>query len=103
MALNQSGLFSSAIKGDKGDYKLSVKILNVDQPLFGGSFTVNMSTHWQMTDQHGRELFQDFVRSSFTATMGDAFAAATRLRLATEGAARENIKEGIQRLSTLQL
>jgi hypothetical protein len=43
------------------------------------------------------------LKASYTATMGDAFIAATRLRLATEGAARENIRLGLKKLSQLKL
>ena len=43
------------------------------------------------------------MESSFTATTGDAFAGVTRLRIATEGAAQENIRLGIKKLSQLNL
>jgi hypothetical protein len=43
------------------------------------------------------------IKSSHTATMGQAFAGVTRLRLAVEGAARENIQLGLMAISRLQL
>lgn len=48
-------------------------------------------------------IFQGNVSTTHTATMGEAFAGAKRLRLANEGAARANIKEGLRRLSQLKL
>jgi hypothetical protein len=35
--------------------------------------------------------------------MGDAFAGVTRLRMAVEGAARENIANGLKEISSLNL
>lgn len=43
------------------------------------------------------------ITSSFTGTMSDAFAGVTRLRLATEGAARNNIRDAIAQMSVLTL
>ena len=43
------------------------------------------------------------VKSSYKVTMGQAFSVVSRLRLAVEGASRENIRLGIQEISALQL
>lgn len=102
-AIQKSGVFNSVLQGANANYQLTVLIVSVDQPLFGFDMTVNMSTHWKLTNGKNEPVFEDFIRSSFKATVGDAFAAITRLRLATEGAARENIKQGIERLSALKL
>jgi hypothetical protein len=63
-----------------------------------------MSTQWRLVRvSDNQEVFSDAVRKEFTATVGDAFVGVTRLRLASEGAARENIKEGIRLISELKL
>ena len=41
------------------------------------------------------------ILSSYTANMSDSFAGVTRLRLAVEGAARENIASGLKEISNL--
>lgn len=102
-SLRGSGVFSSVIRGDQGDYKLHVALVSVDQPLIGFSLTVRISSRWILTDKTGKVVFDDFVRSEYTATTKDAFAAVVRLRLANEGAARKNIQLGIERLSKLSL
>jgi len=48
-------------------------------------------------------VWQESIVSEHRATPGDAFAAVKRLRLATEGAAKNNIAEGLSRISKLSL
>lgn len=102
-SLRGSGVFSSVLHGEQGDYKLHVTLALVDKPLIGFSLTVRISSRWTLTDRTGKIVFDDFVRSEHTATTKDAFAAVERLRLANEGAARKNIQLGIERLSKLSL
>jgi hypothetical protein len=102
-AIQLSGVFST-IASSGGDYKLSVVILSVDQPDIGFSFTVKIATNWKLTRLSTQEVvWQDAIANTYKATMGRAFNGGTRLRIATEGAAQENIKEGIARLSRVKL
>ena len=76
----------------------------MDQPSFGLTFTVKMEAGWQLKRvSDGSMVWQESIKSENTATTGDAFAAVTRLRLATEGAARKNIEQGLSRISALKL
>ena len=103
-SLYKSGLFSEIIHGKNADYLLNVMIFNLAQPSFGFSFTVKMEAVWSLAHADSKKvLMRESVRSSFTATTGDAFAGVTRLRIATEGAAQENIRLGIKKLSQLNL
>ncbi|MBP9804279.1 MAG: hypothetical protein KBE22_05165 [Candidatus Accumulibacter sp.] len=103
-AINNSKIFSSVIQGNGGDYLLTVTIFNMDQPSFGLTFTVKMEAGWQLKRvSDGSMVWQESIKSENTATTGDAFAAVTRLRLATEGAARKNIEQGLSRISALKL
>lgn len=103
-AINTSKTFSGVVQGKSGDYMLSVNIVNVDQPSFGTSFTVKLEAGWtlQRVDT-GAVVWQESLKSEHTATMGDAFVGTERLRLATEGAARNNIALGLEKLSALKL
>jgi hypothetical protein len=66
--------------------------------------TVNLTANWKLTHIATRKIvYQDDISKSYTATVGDAFVAIKRLRLAEEGAARENITEGLNRISRLNL
>ena len=90
-SLYKSGLFSEIIHGKNADYLLNVMIFDLTQPSFGLSFTVKMEAVWSLAHADSKKvIMRESIRSSFTATMGEAFAAVTRLRLATEGAAQES-------------
>ena len=103
-SLYKSGLFSKIIHGKNADYLPNVMIFNLAQPSLGFSFTVKMEAVWSLAHADSKKvLMRESVRSSFTATTGDAFAGVTRLRIATEGAAQENIRLGIKKLSQLNL
>ena len=60
-----------------------------------------MNTKWELIDlQRQVPVWIDLVSSRFTATLSDAFAGATRCRLAYEGVLKENIRNGINQLSS---
>jgi hypothetical protein len=100
----ENGLFTQVIHGDGSDYLLSVTIINMTRPVFGASFTVKMEAAWSLSEQGtNKVVMRDSIQSHYTATMGQALIAATRLRLAVEGAVRENIKSGLTNISKLQL
>lgn len=102
-SITKTGVFSAAIPGKGGDYSLNVMIMNMQQPSFGLSFTVKMEAAWSLKRADGTTVWQESIRSEHTATTSDAFVAVTRLRLATEGAARNNIKLGLAKISSLKL
>jgi len=113
-AIIQSKLFKSIVQGSGGDYELSVRVISLSKPLFGGSFTVEMETAWSLTkavDPKAADpkaanhsvVLRNSVKSSGTATMGDSLVGVTRLRLAVERAARENISQGMKAIAELNL
>lgn len=102
-SINRSRIFSAVVPGSGGDYALQVAIISMEQPTFGGSFTVKMEAAWSLRRSDGTVVWQEAIRSANTATMDDSMVAVTRLRLATEGAARENIKQGLGKISRLNL
>lgn len=98
----QSGVFKSVIEGKGSDYELSVTITQITKPLFGFSFTVTMEAAWSLVKASDRSIvMRKAIQSSYTANMNDSFAGVTRLRLAVEGAARENISDGLKEISSL--
>jgi hypothetical protein len=103
-SITKSQVFTHVIEGRGGDYLLTVLLASMDQPSFGGSLTVRMEAGWTLKNAAtGAVVWQESVHSSHTATMGDAFIGAERLRLATEGAARNNIRLGLGKISGLKL
>jgi hypothetical protein len=53
--------------------------------------------------QSGKTVWTKDVNSEYTAKVSDAFAGVERLRLANEGAARENIRQAISDMAALTL
>ncbi len=102
-SIAKSGLFAKV--GPSGArYKLTAFIGKVDQPMFGFSLTVKMEVGYALTDtQSGKSVWSKDISSAYTAKSGEAFAAVKRLRLANEGAARENIQQAIAAMAALTL
>lgn len=103
-ALNNSNLFSEINPSGNAYYNLSALILSQNQPMLGFDMTVTLLVRYTLTrGVEGTEVWQKDVLSSYTATVGDAFVGATRLKLANEGVVRENIKMLLEYLSQLNL
>jgi hypothetical protein len=103
-SINKNQLFSKAVSEAGSPYTLAAFIGKVDQPTFGFSMTVTMEVNYTLTDvKSGKSVWTKDVSSTYTAKAGDAFAGTERLRLANEGAARENIRQMIEAVSALQL
>ena len=103
-AVVQSKLFTSIIQGAGGDYQLSVRVINLSKPVFGAAFTVEMETAWSLIKTADNSVvMRKSVKASGKAIMGDAFVAVTRIRLAVENAARENISQGLKAIAELNL
>jgi hypothetical protein len=103
-SIKNSQVFSSVVEGKGGDFLLTVSLFGMQQPIFGLDFTVTLEAGWTLQrTSGGAPVWQESIKSTHTATVGDAFAAVTRLRLATEGAAKKNIVQGLAKLSQLNL
>lgn len=103
-AVVRSKLFTTIVQGSNGDYELSVRLTSLSKPVFGGTFTVDMETAWSLTKTSDRSVaLRKSVKTSGTATMSDAFAGITRLRMAVEAATRNNIEQGLKAVAELKL
>ena len=103
-AVVKSKLFKTIVQGSDGDYELSVRVTSLSKPLFGATFTVELETAWSLTRVSDRSaVMRKSVKSSGTATMGEAFAGVTRLRMAVEAATRNNISQGLKAVAELIL
>ena len=103
-AISESRLFSQVVKGNGGDYLLTANVFALHQPMFGMAMTVSMEVGWTLkrmaTD---KVVWQEGIRSEHTSTPGEAFAGVTRVRLATEGAAKNNIAAAMARIAAQSL
>ncbi|MEN8803532.1 MAG: hypothetical protein ABF297_16295, partial [Thiogranum sp.] len=103
-SIMNTGLFSSVIKGDGADYKLSVSLISMSKPMFGFAFTIDMEMAWSLVNgRTGDVVMRESIKSSHTSSAGEAFAATKRIRLAVEGATQDNIRQGLQKISELPL
>ncbi|MFV1851065.1 MAG: hypothetical protein ACMZ66_10185 [Thalassospira sp.] len=96
-SLKNAGLLGE----DEGasNYKVRATLLEVDQPLFGLNFTVETRIRYEVIDNNTESVvFDQEVPASHTATFGDSPFAIQRLRLANEGAAKNNIAAFIEKL-----
>lgn len=87
-----------------GDYQLTVTITQLSKPSFGASFTVDMEAGWALVRTSDKQVvMRKAIKSTHTATMGDSLVGVTRLRLAVEGAAKNNIDQGLKSIAELSL
>ncbi len=103
-SIEQSRLFAHALTEGAANYQLQAFITQVNHPFFGTSMTVSMEVDYTLSRNQPKQIvWHKTMTSSYTAPFSAAFAGATRLRLAIEGAARKNIEQAIQEISQLQL
>jgi len=100
-ALQQS-LQSSALlapDGTNGNYTLDVKLLSLEQPFAGFDLKVTATAQYILQEvSSGKQVLNTTIVTPFTATVGDAFVAMVRLKIANEGAIRLNIEDFIKQL-----
>jgi len=99
-SLVSSRVFSGLVEIERAVYRLDVVVGDLRQPPGGFNMTTEMTVLWSLSRVDSREtVWQQLVTSSHTATVGDAFAGVVRLRKSAEGAARENIREALDRIA----
>jgi hypothetical protein len=102
-SIEEAGLFRK-VSAEGARYRLTGFIGKVDQPMMGFSMTVKMEVSYSLKDmQSGTAVWTKDIESEYTAKASAAFAGTERLRLANEGAARENIRQAVTELEALTL
>ena len=86
-----------------GNYELRVIIFDVQQSSSGNA-SVTLETGWTLTNRlSGDIVWQKALRSTYMAAIDSDVAFIGRLKLATEGAAKDTIKQGITEIARLDL
>jgi hypothetical protein len=89
---------------DKGSYLLSTTLVSLDQPLIGLDLKVTATVEYSLEEKAtGRKIFSKTIATPFTATFSDAALAFERLKIANEGAVRENIEKIVDELLSLNI
>jgi len=103
-SITETRVFREVVQGRSGDYELTVSVTQLSKPMFGFSFTVEMEAGWTLTRvSDGRQVWRKAITSTHTVSANAAFAGATRLRMAVEGAAKANISQGLAEIGGLAL
>ena len=84
-------------EGSPGDYSLQATIERFERPIAGFDFTATLVVNYKLTKSN-KIIFDKTITSSHTAKMSDSFIGVTRLKMANEGSARNNIKQLINDL-----
>jgi hypothetical protein len=88
----------------KARFRLDVFLVKLSHPGADFSLTVNSQIRYTLTRADtGVVLFNDMVKASYTATVGDEFVGFLRLRIAKEGSIRANITAFLERLKALSI
>lgn len=103
-SVTQTALFKEVVSGKSGDYELSVSVAKLTKPMFGASFTVEIEAGWSLIKTSDKSVaMREVVKSTYTGGAFDSLVGTTRLRMAVEGAARNNIKKGLEAVAALNL
>lgn len=98
--LLDSKLFSNVREGSDSEYQLTVRLNKAKQPMVGLGMTVRLAADWTLTYTNtGETVWQETIESEYTAKLTEHLIGIERLRKANEGAVRENIRIGLERLS----
>ena len=96
LSLRDAGLLA---EGSGARYRVTATILILTQPREGIDMTVGATIRYRLTDtKNGAIVFEDEIVANHTARLGDAAIGVTRMRLATEGAARKSIAMFIEKV-----
>lgn len=103
--IRADGFFpSTEVSGDT-PYFLTVRIIRVNTPSFGFRMEVGMQVMWTLYHTASKAvLFNEKIISSYTGGVFEGgIHGANRVRVAMEGAARENIRTGLAKIAALDL
>jgi hypothetical protein len=100
----KTGTFNNIVNTQGADYELGVVIVEIGKPMMGFDMTVDMEASWSLVRAQSRDIvLRKSIKSSNTATVREELGGASRLRLALERAARENIRIGLIEIGRLDL
>jgi len=87
----------------KARYILNAKLEKLKQPLIGFDFTVTCQTKYQIFDQQKNKIvFERTLTTPYTASFTSSIIGIERMKVANEGAVRENIRNLINQLYSIQ-
>lgn len=101
-SLQKTGLFKSVGTSGDATFRLETTLEDLAQPKAGASMTVTLQVDWRLIRISDTQvLWHDNIFSTNTVGAFVAFSGVKRIRLATEGAARTNIEQGLSKLAVV--
>lgn len=98
-ALRRSLAVHAVLASGSGGYRLDAQLVELKQPFGGFNMEVKATVLYRLVAlQTGRTVFERRISNAFTANFSSAHYGVLRLRLANEGAVRENIQSFIATL-----
>jgi len=98
-ALEQALQLYTMTAADRPRFVLDAELVELKQPFAGFDMTVTASVHYRLRVQDSQQIVMDeVIATPYQAKFGDALLGYERLRLANEGAVRENITAAMQKL-----
>jgi hypothetical protein len=95
-AVTKAGLFQNVVTKGAADYRLDVNIISESQPTPGLQMKSTLVTAWKLTQsKDGKVILNERIEKTHKAAPGSFVG----IRTAVEGAVRDSIEEGIQKLS----
>lgn len=103
-SLKDSRLFKSVVSIGDAEYVLSATIINLNQPVIGFTMSVHTEILWRLVPKNQtKAVWEKSIATSATKGVGDAFAGVTRVRITTESAVQENIRQALTQISKAPL
>lgn len=103
-SFEKSGLFRKVVTDPQAAYQLQAVFVQMYEQIFGLDMTASMEVNYTLASTTPKKvLWKKGITSTQTTAFGESVISITRLRLATEGAARRNIEQAIQEISKLGL
>jgi hypothetical protein len=97
-SLQQNGLL--AVPQSLSNFDLFANLISLNRPLFGGNFKVTSNIKYRVVERETKiTWYEELISASYTTAYSSTGLPVGGMRLANEGAIRENIKEFIIRLS----
>jgi hypothetical protein len=99
------GVFAGNTEIGDTPYFLNIRIISVDTPSFSISMTVGMDVIWTLYRTADKaELLREKIHSTYTGGVFEGgIHGANRVRVAMEGATRENVRIGTEMLESVDL
>jgi hypothetical protein len=103
--IRAKGVFPGTAEMGNTPYFLDIRIIKVDTPSFSIRMSVDMNVIWTLYRVAGKtELLHENIHSTYTGGMFEGgIHGANRVRVAMEGAMRENIRIGVEMLEALDI